>query len=229
MIDMKRIIAFVLLGLLVYAGGFVIYYAAVDLKINNDIPVYLDNIGSDNIHTGLVAEGSVYQVIEEVYTVKYQSRLFGVPIGKEITQHFYALPLGDSDNYKFMLIAASEQEDVEALERLKTNKPRERGNDDPALHVYGVMEETPANDAKKLKDLLLYEHPKLIGYDDLAPYRLESVANNHVIPYTFYIKHIENGSGADYIPLYIGIGMCAAGIGLAVLLILRIKDERQGY
>lgn len=220
---MKRIIAFVFLGLLVYAGGFVIYYAAVDLKVNNSVPSRLEEIRPQSLHTGLAAEGSVYQVIDEIYAKKYQSKLLGIPFGKVTIQHYYALPLGASD--KFMLIAAYDEQDIEVLNKLKTDKPRERGKDDPVLEVYGIIEETAPLENQKLKEYLLYESPELIGYSHDYPYRLESVADNHAVRYTLYIKH---PSGADYIPLYIGIGMCAAGIGLAVPLILRIKSERDG-
>lgn len=221
---MKRIIAFVLLGLLIYAGGFVIYYSAIDLKINNSVPVNLAYISPNDIHTGLVAEGSVYQIIDEVYTDSHQPKMFGIPFGEEIVQHFYALPLGASD--KYMLISASEKEDIEALEKLKTKEPKERGEDDPALEVFGIMEETAPLKNKIFKDFFLYDHPKLIGYSEYAPYRTETVADSHVVPYTLYIKHPR---GTDYIPLYIGIGMCVVGIGLAVLLILKIKGERESY
>lgn len=224
MITMKRIIAFVLLGLLIYAGGFVIYYAAIDLKINNSVPADLESIRPNSVHTGLVAEGNVYQVLDEVYTDEHQPKLLGIPFGEAKVQHFYALPFGESD--KFMLISASEQEDIEALERLKTDIPRIRGIDDPVLKVYGIMEETAPLDAKLFKDFLIIRYPELLGYSEYDFYRTEIAANNHVVPYTLYIKH---PSGTDYIPLIVGIAMCAVGAGLAVLIILKIKSEREGY
>ena len=221
---MKRVIAFVFLGLLIYAGGFVIYYAAVDLRLNNSVPVDLEYIQPQNINTGLVAGGNVYQVIEEVYTKKHQPTLFGIPFGETVTQHFYALPLGTSG--KFMLISASDEKDIEALELLKTDKPRERGKNDPVLEVYGVMEETAPLENKRLKEFFLYDRPELIGYSADYPYRLETVADNHVVPFTFYIKHLR---GADYVPLIVGIAMCVVGLGLAALLIFKIKREREDY
>lgn len=220
---MKRIIALVFLGLLVYAGGFIIYYAALDLKINNSAPMRLEDIQPQSIYNGLTAEGSVYQVIEEIYTKEYQPKLLGLPFGKATIQHYYVLPFGASD--RFMLIAAYDEQDIEILNRLKTDSPRERGENDPVLEVRGIIEETAPLENQKLKEYLLYESPELIGYWHDYPYRLESVADKHAIRYTLYIKH---PSGADYIPLYIGIGMCVVGIGLAVVLILRIKSERDG-
>ena len=161
MITMKRIIAFVLLGLLIYAGGFVIYYAAIDLKINNSVPTDLESIRPNSVHTGLVAEGNVYQVLDVVYTDKHQPKLLGIPFGEAKVRYFYALPFGASD--KFMLISASEQEDIEALERLKTDIPRERGTDDPVLKVYGIVEETAPLDAKLFKDFMLSGYSELLG------------------------------------------------------------------
>lgn len=226
---MKRIIAFVLLGLLIYAGVFVIYYSAVDIKINNTTPVTLENIAPKKMRSGLVVEGSIYQVIDKVYTKKVQSKLFGIPIGEAVEQNFYVLPLESSD--MFMVIAASDEKDIEALEQLKTDKPRERRQDDPVLEVYGITEEIAPFvvgdfDLMSVKNFLL-EHSELIGYtEDVFGRPLESVAGNYVVPYTLYVKH---PGGADYVSLIVGIAMCVVGIALAVLLILRIKDEREGY
>lgn len=224
---MKRIIAFVLLGLLIYAGAFVIYYAAVDLEINSAAPAYLDNVNPGNFHTGLVVEGEIYQVMDEIKTKTVQPRLFGIPFGKAITQHYYVLPLYSSQ--MFTLIVVSEEEDVEALEQMIVREPHEREPNDPVLKITGIAEELPLIGV--LSDLKTYllGHPELIGYDDpdvIFARPLEPAADNHTVPYAIYVKH---PTGKDYVSLIVGIAMCVVGVALAVLLIIRIKSEKEGY
>ena len=221
---MKRIIAFVLLGLLIYAGGFVIYYALVDLGIRHSVPNDLERLQPYSMYTGLVAEGDVYQVVDKLYTEVHRAKLLGIPVGKAITQHYYILPVGTSG--MFMLIAASDENDIEALEKMKTDTPRERGKNDPALEVYGIMEETSPIPKSWMRDYFIYKQPELIGYSWDDPYRFTYVADKHIVPFTLYIKHPGD---VDYTPLIVGIAMCVVGTGLTVLLILRIKSEREGY
>lgn len=221
---MKRIIAFVLLGLLIYAGGFVIYYSAAELEINSAAPAYLNNIHPGNFRTGLVVEGEIYQAMDKIYEKTTQPRLFGAPFGKAITQHFYVLPLTDSEMY--MLIAASDENDIEALEKMIVSAPRERNINDPVLNITGITEEIPFFEKNEMISFLI-QHPDLIGYkDQLYARPTEIAASNHIVPYIVYIKH---PTGSDYVPLIVGIAMCVVGITLVVLLILRIKSEREGY
>lgn len=220
---MKRIIAFVLLGLLVYAGGFVIYYSASELKINSSAPADLNNVHPDNFYNGLVVDGEIYQVMEKINEKTTRPRLFGAPFGKATTQHFYILPLTKSD--KFMLIAASDENDIQALENMLVREPRQRAVNDPVLNIIGVVEEVPFLEKNNLIAYLI-EHPKLIGYNEVYMHPSEAAASNHIVPYIVYIKH---PTGADYAPLIIGAAMCVVGIGLAVLLGLRIKSEKEGY
>ncbi len=221
---MKRVIAFVFLGLLIYAGGFVIYYSYTDLKINVTVPTDISNITPEGVHTGLVVDGSVYQVLDEIRTETVQPKLFGIPVGKEIEQHYYVLPLGTSQMY--MLIAVSDERDLEMIERIKTTDPKERDPEAPALEIVGVAEEIPPLDQTELRSYLM-SRLDLIGIDDAAFVRPnETLVVNHIVPYTIFVKH---PSGADYVPLIVGISMCVVGIGLTVLLIVRIKREKEYY
>lgn len=220
---MKRIIAFVLLGLLIYAGGFVIYYAYMDLKTNVSVPTDINNITPAGVHTGLVVDGSVYQVLDEIRTETVQPKLFGIPVGEEIEQHFYVLPLRTSQMY--MLIAVSDKQDLEIIKKIKTFSPKERDPDAPSLEIIGIAEEISPFDQTELKYYLM-AHLNLIGINNDLVRPMETMVANHIVPYTIYVKH---PSGADYVPLIVGIAMCVVGIGLTVLLIVRIKREKEYY
>lgn len=221
---MKRIIAFVFLGLLIYAGGFVIYYSFRDLIINTTVPADISTITPEGFYTGLMVDGSVYQVLDEIRTETVQPKLLGIPVGKAIKQHYYVLPLGTSQ--KYMLLAVSDERDLEMIEQIKTKKPKERDPEAPALEIVGVAEEIPPLDQTELKYYLM-AHLDLIGIgDDVFVRPNETLVANHVVPYIIYVKH---PGSADYVPLIIGIAMCVVGIGLVVLLIVRIKREKEYY
>lgn len=206
---MKRIIAFVLLGLLVYAGGFVIVYAAEDISVSESVPQFF----SGNLHSGTI-EGRIQKSIDKLGTKTYQDTLLGIPIGEKITQHIYVIPVGDSETPNYMLLAVTEPADIEAVENLTSE----------GFRFTGVAMEMERETKTELKNFLI-DRPRLIGTEN-NPYSNEIAANNRITPYMIRVCEIGK---ADYTSLWVGIAMCAVGIGLAALLILKIVRERSGY
>lgn len=219
---MKRIIAFVLLGLLIYAGGYVIYYASVDFRINTTVAKDLFSMDYSNMHTWNVVEGKVYQVINKFKTETTQPTLFGFPYGKPIEQHYYIMPINDTR--MFLLLTANDEHDIEILEQLKTNTPHKFAEGDLALEIRGVAEKMPLIMFTNLK-MYIINNDLVESRKGLLPVT-EAEAAGHIIPYIIHVRHT---SGNEHIPLIIGITMCLVGIGLAVLLFLKIKSEREGY
>lgn len=247
---MKRIITFVLLGLLIYAGGFVIFYSCRDILTNTTVPVDIRSVPPDSLHDGMTVEGSIYQVIgravdaeaysekigrevdtetyrmisRAVYAETYWDNLFS----KGTAQYYYAFPYEGSG--KFVLLAVSDKEDLEAIKQLYTEKPHEYADGAPKLDIYGVVGNMEPTQKSSLTAYLVY-NPEVLGIEnglDLYShlYTMELFANAHIAPYVIYITHPK---GADIIPLIIGIAMCAAGIVLIILLVKRIKDEKESY
>ena len=70
------------------------------------------------------------------------------------------------------------------------------------------------------------EDTTLLGKRPLVDYISEPDVTHHIIPYVLHIRHPQGG---EQLPLVIGIAVCVVGVGLTVLLILRIKGEREGY
>lgn len=222
---MKRIIAFVLLGLLIYAGGFVIFYSCRDMLVNSAVPADMRNISANALSDGMIVKGSIYQVIgKEVDSETYGETFFS----KGTKQHFYALPYENSGQY--VLLGVSDEKDLEIIEQLKTEKPRERADGAPELDIFGVVGNMQPAQKSALTQFLV-ARPELLGIKDfLEQYiiggRIETLAQNHIAPYVIYIKHRGD---MNYIPLIAGIAMCAAGIALIILLVKRIKDEKESY
>lgn len=220
---MKRIIAFVLFGLMIYAGIFVIYYSITDIRINTAVPADMKNISADDYHSGLVLEGSVYQVLEgELYTEKYHTNIFS----GSVDQHFFALPLGTAETY--LILGVSDEKDLEMIKQLQLDEPRERAEGDPALDFIGIVGDMSPT-ARSILINYLSARPELIGLDNylvLTEAKLQTAALNRIVPYVIYIKHPK---GTDIVPLIIGIAMCVIGLVLAILLARRIKDEKESY
>ncbi|MDE7229375.1 MAG: hypothetical protein K2N56_02740 [Oscillospiraceae bacterium] len=220
---MKRIIAFVLLGLLIYAGAYIIYYAASEMKIKNAVPIDINNINSGNVHTWTIVEGSIYQVMKEYKTEKTQPKMFGVPYGEPIEKHYYILPLGTS--YMYIMLEASDEQDLEIIEQMRVVSPREYVSGGITLDVRCVAERMPKKDFDEVKTVFMKD-TTLLGERPLVDYISEPDVTHHIIPYVLHIRHPQ---GDEHIPLAIGIAVCVVGVGLTVLLILRIKGEREGY
>lgn len=220
---MKRIIAYTFLGLLIYAGGFLIYYAAVDLRINTAVAKDLTHLDTGNLRAWTVVEGSVHQVMKEFKTETTQPTLFGFPYGKPIEKHYYLLPMGETRI--FMLLLASDEHDLEIIEQLKTDMPHERAEGDATLEIRGVVEEMSLTMFQDLKYYLMKYNDLLGARTGLMPTD-EVETSRHIIPYVIQIRHTH---GNEHIPLIIGIAMCLVGIGLAVLLTVKIKLDKDSY
>lgn len=222
---MKRIIAFVLLGLCVYAGGFVIYYSYLDLKLNTAVPTDIDNIPEGGYYSGMVVSGSIYQVIgKEMFTESVRTNSFG----RETMRHYFNLPIGAQQRY--MMIAATNKDDLEAIKKLCIPEPRERAEGDPSLNFIGVVGEMPPQRISSFSQHLC-NYPNLIGYDigsglEGITFINEAAAKNRIVPFIIYIQHPK---GVNYIPLIVGIVMCVGSVTAVILLIRRIKDEKEGY
>ena len=135
---MKRIIAFVLLGLLIYAGVYMIYYSSREMKISKATAIDLSNVNSGNVHTWTIVDGSIYQVMKEYKTEKTQPKMFGVPYGEPIEKHYYILPLGMS--YMYIMLEASDEQDLEIIEQMRVSSPREFVSGDITLDIHCVAE-----------------------------------------------------------------------------------------
>lgn len=206
---MKRIIAFVFLGLLIYAGVFVIVYGARDIAVNTSTPVPMSGV----FHNGEMVRGTVGRYIGVLDSRKIQDKLLGIPIGEPITQNLYIITTGNPEKPNYMLLAVS-GDDIADAEKM----PGEQ------FSFTGLVVDM---DVMTMGDLaaFLVNYPKLIDAEN-AVYTSEIIAHNRITPYVITVCEPGN---PDYTSLIIGIAMCAVGLGLAALLALKIFRERSGY
>lgn len=207
---MKRVIAFVLLGLLIYAGGFVTFYGIREVaSVKLDTPQELN----DSIRVGNTVKDTIGSMTGKLGVEYYQSSFLGVKFGKEFERHFYVIPFGETPN--FMLVAVTKPEDIEALD-----------NFDPNIG-FPFSGRIADMDRKQHNDLIyfLISRPKLIG-TEFNPYNNEIIAANRITPYIIEVRDIDN---PDYTALFAGAAMLIVGGGFTVLLIKNIVREKNSY
>lgn len=206
---MKRIIAFVFLGILIYAGIYVAVYGISEYQVSQDVPITLEM----PLEHGLTIKDSVSEQFGKIRQKTNQAKLFGIPIAEETTTYFYAIAIGDHPDY--LLLAVTKPEDIEALEN---------ASKDSEFSFTGVLQ---AMDRPTYEAMIgyLYAHLDLIGLES-SLYIVETSVTSHISKYVIYVRDIGK---PDTVPIIAGAAMFLVGAGLAALLIIRIAGERTGY
>lgn len=215
---------------MIYAGGYLLFFGIKSAVSYSAVPKSFDFLTPESCSEGLIVEGEIYQTVGELYGVGEYVRpnFLGIPIGEKIRHRFFVIPMGlEEDLYfqRYMLVCVSDEEDIEALSALERWRPGERGPDDPAIHFRGTLSENDRNKRMALVQFLMNNPGALFGAEWGMKFG-EAMFQNRVVPYTIYV---DNRESADYSPIIIGGVLCAVGITLSVILILRIKGEREGY
>lgn len=206
---MKRIISFVFLGLLVYAGIYVMIYGMAEYSAALDVPSSLDM----PLEHSFMIRDRVSEQFGSIIKQKNQPKLFGVPIGAETTTYFYVISIGDHPDY--LLLAVTDPEDIEAIENASP------GNE---FEFTGIVREMDHGTEQFMIDFLT-AHPDLIGLET-SFYIVQTVVTSHIARYVIYVRDIGE---PDITPIIAGAAMILVGGGLAALLIIRIVRERTGY
>ncbi len=207
MMSIKRIIAFVALALLVYAGGYVAIYglrgyykfSGPERSLNNMQPQELQN----NMRVkGVLDEG--FKVITKLGEQDITADILGFPIGGQRRRIFYLLllnPEEEDDKRQYCAVAADNEDDAARLETLRSGGTEPFEFTGFSLDIsYDIREE-------------LTDHLRKIYTTDLV-YFVPNV-EKHIIPYTIFI--MDNNS--DYItPIVAGGAAALAGAAAIVLL-----------
>lgn len=206
MMSIKRIITFVALALLVYAGGYVAIYglrgyvnfSGPERSLNNMQPQELQ----DNMRVkGTLDEG--FKVITKLGEQDVTAEILGFPIGGQRQRVFYLLLLnpGEEDDKRQYCAVAAEDDDAARLEELQN------GGTEP-FEFTGFSIDISYDIREELTD-----HLRKIYTPDLV-YYVPNV-EKYIIPYTIFIMDNNN----DYIiPIVAGGAAALAGVVAIVLL-----------
>lgn len=206
---MKRIIAFVFLGILIYAGIYVAVYGIREYYVSQDVPITLEM----PLGNGLTIKDSVSEQFGKIRKKTNQAKLFGIPIAEETTTYYYAIAIGDHPDY--LLLAVTKPEDIEALENVSKNRE---------FSFTGVLQEMDNLNYVTMIDYLS-SHPDLIGLET-SLYIVQTTVTSHISKYVIYVRDIDE---PDAVPIIAGAAMILVGAGLAALLTVKIVRERTGY
>lgn len=217
MMSIKRIISFVALVLLVYAGGYVAIYglrryykfSGSERSLNNMQPQELQN----NMRVkGTLDEG--YKVITKLGEQDITAEILGFPIGGQRQRVFYLLLLNpgeEDDKHQYCAIAADDEDDAARLEELRIGGTKPFEFTGFSLDIsYDIREE-------------LTDHLRKIYTPDLV-YYVPNV-EKYIIPYTIFIMDNNN----YFIPIVAGGAAALAGAAAIVLLARKTHKKTQMY
>ncbi len=220
---MKRIIAFVLFALMIYAGGYFAAFGLNELTVASSYPVSLDNVGSDTLHNKDMVSGTVYQQVKCLGTETVRQEVFGIEYGKPIEQRFYLVPYKyekKAENTKYYVVCLSNPESIEQMENLGVLMPKPESGD--GVEVNGIVFEiTPEMRTKAYGALV--SNPELVGADGFLRNPTRTYYENHILSWTVYER---TSFDLAWITFIIGIALLLGGIIPTVILGIKIYRER---
>lgn len=212
---MKRIIAFVLLGLVLYAGGFVLIVGLQSaMEYSNDRVLDFNEMDYRDFKENMRVEGSVDELreyylsegspgdnVDEMYIES--PSLFGIPLGKPRRVKRYLAEVGyaeEKSEKRFCIIAFCD-ENIE-----QADNAYENGG---TVEFSGIIKSSDMINAKNNNPLI--RNP-----------------DTSVIPYVIYVMNTDE----LFNPLptiIVGAALILIGAAGTAILIFRIKREKEGY
>lgn len=220
---MKKIIAFVLFALMIYAGGYFVVYGFNELGMANSRPLPLEMISSGAVHSGDVVAGKIYQQVKYLGDEIVQPEILNIPIGKTVKRRLYLVPLRyekKAEDMRYYVVSLSDPASIEKMEAMAVTMPAPESGD--GLEISGVAKDI-SNNEKTLAYMTLTTRTGLVGVDGLLRNPLAEYYYNRIIPYTVCER---SGFDASWVAVAVGAALILAGIGLSILLGLKIRRER---
>lgn len=229
---MKYIIAFVLLGLITYAGGFILLSGINDSIASVQQPVVMSSISSNGYISGMYVKGEIDQQVGKLgYVKKVPRDIMGIEFGEPLVQQYYVIPTGGiaetASKQSYMLICVTTDEDVTTLDELIVPMPCKSGaaSEKPRLEFEGLISAMDAPLEDGLIDYLLANW-NLVGLTDFDIYAVRDTIKKRVCPYTIFVRR---NTGGELIPVIVGAALTAVGAGGIILLAVKKYREYSGY
>ena len=224
--SIKKILAFVLLILLAYAGVYMTIFGAERYMLYSGTERSFDLISASELLPNMNVKGSIETVTHLLYTETVSSNIMGVPIGNT-ERYYYVLPIGyqaDPDKQQYCVLAVSGSDDAAAVEKLIKNKPAPPDPDAPRFEFRGISMEMPKDVYKEFKAYLQGEYRDELDIHDLL---FNANVDSNLAPYVIYVKGKKDTD--FFTPIIVG-GVCAVlGIGLFILLAIRTYKKAHMY
>jgi len=220
---MKRIIAFVLFALMIYAGGYFIVYGFSELKIANTYPFPLERVSSGTLHNGNMLRGKVFQQVACIGKDTIRPEILHVPVGKPIERRFYLVPLRyeeEEKNLRYYTVCVSGEESIAQMEKLSVLLPKPESGD--GFEIKGVAQEITI-DMKSQAYGVLSTRTQLVGVDGFLRNPMPNYYYERIIPWTVYERR---NFGTEWVLIAVGAALFLGGIIPALILGIKIYRER---
>ena len=222
--SIKRIFLFVLLALVITAGGFITYFGTVDYLLFSGPTRNFNYMADGDLKNDMLIEGDIETVVRMIGTEHVSHEVLGFPIGRSETRYYYAMPLTyhiDIDRQRYCVIAVTGEDNKKALDALMKSAPVDRDPSAPRFMFKAlVMDMMPAT----YTALTDYLHEV---YDtEFNIYAHKSVKKN-IVQYTLYVQSGNERGGIE--PIIVGGTMILGGIALMVLLGVLIHRKNHRY
>lgn len=229
MTAMKRIIAFVLFALMIYAGGFFVVYGFNELKMANSRPIPLNMLASDTLVNGQIVSGTVYQQVLFIKEDTIQPSVLNIPIGEPKERRFYLVPLKyeeKMEDTRYYVVCLSSPESIERMEELATSIPKPETGE--GLEFFGVALEM----APDLRNDIFYElvsRGALVGITEITQNPTRTYYDNRIIRWTVFERTGVDTERNSIVTIVIGAVLILGGAVPAVILGIKIYREKHWY
>lgn len=229
MTAMKRIIAFVLFALMIYAGGFFVVYGFDELGKANSRPLSLNMLASGALNNSQVVSGTVYQQVMLIGEDTIRPNVLNIPIGEPKKRRFYLVPLKyeeNAENIMYYTVCLSNPESIERMEKLGTLLPKpEKGE---GLELTGVaLEMTP--DMRSDVFNALCSRTALVGVTEITQNPTRTYYENRILPWTVFERTGFDSGLNSIITVIIGAVLILGGGIPSVILGIKIYREKHYY
>ena len=230
--SIKRILAFVLLIILAYAGVYMVIYGAERYMLFSGTERDFDLMSASELQPQLNIKGSIETVTQLVHTETVTSDIFGIPIGRA-TRYYYVVPIGYSEDYdkqQYCTIAVSGNDAISAVEKLMKEKPVPLDPNAPRYEFRGLALDTPNEVYMKFKAYLEDEYTDdEIGAEEFDIHEILFGADvtYNLVPYTIYVK--SKNDDKSILPIGIGAACAVLGVGLFILLAINTHRKKHMY
>lgn len=234
---MKYIIAFVLLGLVAYAGVFLLYYGIRQSVESNRSPIAMTSVPCRQYVEEMSVSAKIDRQFGKIFTATVRRKIFDIEYGEPIVQHYYVIPAGrvfsPTEQY-YMLICVTDEEDVKALDGLYSEKLLMVGSE-TSFECRGVLKKM---DPPFVEDMAVYleYNAHLIRSEELVdllgdPELIAATATyvngyNHTCQYVFYVQRSD---GSEIMIITTGAVLTVVGAGGIALFAIKKRRESTGY
>lgn len=225
-ISIKMILAFVLLALLAYGGGYMAFYGLQRFTLYSGPERDMKYMSASELQNELNVKGDIETVIHLLKKENVSSDILGIPIGSA-ERYYYVMPIGyqeDQKNQQYCVIAVSDPDDVSAVKGLMKKKPVPPDPNAPRFEFRGLLLDMSTDIYREFK---AYLEDALSDKDSIHDILFHANVSNNLVPYVIYVK---GGNDKDFLlPIIIGGACVVIGVGLIVLLAVLTYKKKHRY